>query len=642
MTHDGYLAFGGNEVINSERVRGYSQTANCPMFWLKGAPCSTLSEAVGDFEYNYQDIASAPWYDSTAAEISTRFFGAYGLEISGVEDSTRVASVTEGIDDGGMIGRARRATRNVKVRTLLLGQGQDAVEYGMSWLSRVLDPDGCGQLSEDCGTAEMTVFSSCPPERRMVPGYTEWVESRRNLVTNPIMANSSTGWAAFSGTLTPSANGLGVTVNNSGTTPVLYQSPRAAGQAGQKYFGSINVRAEGGSAVTMFLRVLTNSTGNPTISESAHVELAPGESVSLHALPSIAAPAGTTQVFLQVWAEDILSGQTLWISDALLTPSDGFSPYFDGSSPSSELVLYSWTGTAGASISIEQTRTSTMVPETDEAYQERVNETRRYMRNTGTISGPFKINEIESNGFWAYEAQFVLAGGPSILGVTKALELGPTLPTVIQDVPYNLVPYPSAELAAGSIVTATNLSTNPSVEVNATGWVGESSSVSGTSPAAFVTSGRSTDIGAGGSSASFRTRLLGNNGSTPVNASVALLDALQDVAIPAGTNRRISLNIWVAALILNGSSPGTLINGVSVTVEFFNGVTSLAPAQTLASASPAEFGGRAYSSTKLLVPATATKVRVRGRANVTWTSSATAAQNSDIRLYADALTVSIP
>lgn len=196
--------------------------------------------------------------------------------------------------------------------------------------------------------------------------------------------------------------------------------------------------------------------------------------------------------------------------------------------------------------------------------------------------------------------------------------------------------------AAPIVVVARNLSTNPGVEVNATDWVSSSATVSGTAPTAFVTSGRSTDIGAGGSAASFRTRLLGNNGTTAVAAAVSTLTNHQDVAIPAGSNRRVSLTSWAAALILAGSAPGTLINSLQLTYEFFNGGASLGAAVAFGTAAPADYSGKAYSLTGLAVPATATLVRIRATANVTWSSSATSGVNSDIRLYSDALAVSIP
>lgn len=192
------------------------------------------------------------------------------------------------------------------------------------------------------------------------------------------------------------------------------------------------------------------------------------------------------------------------------------------------------------------------------------------------------------------------------------------------------------------VTVSTNLSTNPGVEVDATGWVAAAGTISGTAPTAFLTNGRSTDIGAGGSTASFRQRLLGDNGATVVSGAKAQLVNYQAVAIPAGTNRRISLNLWTACLILNGSSPGTVVDSMRVEYEFFNGGSSLGAALAFGFATAADFGGKAYSLAGLAVPATATEVRVRAVANVTWTSSATAAQNSDIRLYADALTVSIP
>lgn len=435
MTFDGYLAFGGHEVINSERARGYAESANCPMHWLKGAPCTTLAEAVGDTRYSYADIATAPWYDSTIDEISRRFYGVFGLAIDGVEDSTRSATVTEGIADGGVIGRSRRAMRNVTARMLLMGYGQDAVEYGMSWLTAVLDPDACGTPSINCGTSEMSVFSSCPPVR---------------------------------------------------------------------------------------------------------------------------------------------------ITD-----------------------------------------------ETNEDYGERVDLARRFMRNAGAISGPFKVSEMESNGFWAYEVQFTLAGGPSILGVTRALALSPTLPTIIQDVPFNLIPFPSAELASGSITVSTNLATNPSVEINASGWAASSAA---TFSSGEITSGRVTDELSAVGTSSFRSVL------TPIAAGTAASNTAwfsndQEVDLsPSPLGSRVSVNIWSAAVVMSGTPTLEDIRvyafwratsgGTSLRTDFLGTIPKAGGALSVASIQP---------------PPTAAFVLIRAQVPLTaWGAG------NVVRLYSDALTVSVP
>ncbi|QGZ16724.1 minor tail protein [Microbacterium phage Dewdrop] len=834
MTYEGYLAFGGNEVVNNERARGYAESADCPMFWLKGARCFGLAPAIGDSTYDYSNIINAPWYDSTVDEISRRFFGVFATEIEGVEDSTRTAKFTEGIDDGGVIGRARRATREVKVKALLLGRGQDAVEYGQSWLSSVLDPDACGQLSVDCGTAEMSVFSTCPPERREVEGYSEWVEQERNLLTgpsfeaagsqltlrtnlnaNPSLESSVLYWATTvaAASLTATAQGAQVDVTAGPTSvPLIFQGSDLTVAPGEYLSSSMEVTVPlGFPALSLELRNYAYGAA-VAVSTSGVVTIQPGETKRISADANVVAPAGTTgmrtilygtaaptgarlivrralaekRIRTSSWFDGAQPGLLVqenlvtnpravatgggWNSndgsrytitlgatppvphplgittaaearallgdtsvlasiynfDGLLntsmqqriagmwvlvtepgyrmanvewqtgeelpvnewvfvrqvlprsagayqtatiskisgtasltvraymtgavvlpgteapkayfdgstqlpgrqfgwrgtagqsasyeididlttattgsgsttsqllqgisaaiysTPSnvafgirsskwakegayslrqipsyiargsaytellnhvnsrglergktytligtfrqeapqpftiaqfaqrsmalvgttagsydvnvqaqnvageqvvklvftlpptgdfylrmynggqfgtdpdtfwdlltilegtdDGENFAFSGSSPSSDLMQFRWLGAVDGSQSVYETRREILTPEDDETYNARVDLARRFMRGAGVISGPFKVSERESNGFWVYEVQFVLAGGPSILGVTKALALSPTLPSVVQDIPYNLLPYPSAEL----------------------------------------------------------------------------------------------------------------------------------------------------------------------------------------------------
>ena len=168
---DDYLALGGVELVNSARVAGYAATADCPMDWIKSEGCSALPGAISALEgldgapYSYEQISDAPWYDDALPDLSARFIGCYGISIDNVQDSTRTASITERFRDGGVIGRTRRAAREVIVTALLLGRGADAIDYGIQWLSAALDTDGCGQHSSRCGLTDVEFFDACPPER---------------------------------------------------------------------------------------------------------------------------------------------------------------------------------------------------------------------------------------------------------------------------------------------------------------------------------------------------------------------------------------------------------------------------------------------------------------------------------------------
>lgn len=236
MVYEGFMAFGGNEVINSERLRGYAETSDCPPTWFRGDRCASLADALGHEEYLYSDIPLAPWYDPSLADVSSRFLGIQGLSISGLDDSTRSASSTEGIDDGGTLGRVRKGMRSVRARGTLMAQGRDALEYGISWLNSTLDPGACGQHGTRCGTTDMEYFADCPPERVDVGDFTEWEESARNLATNPSFEDSDGTVEVARNLVTNPSFEAG-----SGTVEVRRNSfldPRASGLSAFTWLGS--------------------------------------------------------------------------------------------------------------------------------------------------------------------------------------------------------------------------------------------------------------------------------------------------------------------------------------------------------------------------------------------------------------------
>ncbi|AWN04658.1 minor tail protein [Microbacterium phage Squash] len=448
MTYEGFLSVGGVEVVNTERARGYATSAGCPSYVVSADVCEGLRDALASEPYVHGNIATAPWYDRSLADLSGRFYGAVGLTITGVADSTRTFSRMEGVTNGGTNGRSRKGMRSLRVTATLLASGDDALDYGSQWLSSVFD-GGCGQHADACDMTDAEFLATCP-------------------------------------------------------------IPRDPGVLLEEY-----------------------------------------------------------------------------------------SAYVDG--------------------------------------------LRRYVHDVA-ISGPLTVQELAFDGeFVGRTVEFTISSERAwVYGKLKQLTLAPSLPTVMEDTPFNRVPYPSAELGAGSIVVATNLSANPSVEASATGWSTTNSSQSGPSPTAFLTSGRSTELAAVGS-ASYRVRLLGDGGTTYVLAAVSEIIAFQDVAIPAGTSRRISLNLWAAAIQAAGTSPNTLIQNVNARYLFLNGGTAIGATTVFGSATSAsDIAGSASSLVGLAVPDAATIVRVSASARVTWTSAATPGQNSDIRLFADALQVSIP
>lgn len=189
MPFDGYFTFGGNEIVNNERAAGYSRSAVCPLPRLRSV-CASLPDALGDGSYNARQMESAPWYDAAVPE-SSRFYGLYALEVKDMNTSTRSVALAEGITDGGVLGRSRKGPKAVRVRAMLVADGQDALEYGHGWLNSALDPGACGQHGTGCGTTDLRFFNACPPARGVVRELSDWEPEAVNHVLNPSFENAS-------------------------------------------------------------------------------------------------------------------------------------------------------------------------------------------------------------------------------------------------------------------------------------------------------------------------------------------------------------------------------------------------------------------------------------------------------------------
>ncbi|QNJ55535.1 minor tail protein [Microbacterium phage Phinky] len=658
MTYEGYLRVGGVEVVNTERARGYATTNDCPAHWIAAEECEGLGDALASEPYTYDNITSAPWYDRSLASLSRRFYGVVGLTISGASDSTRRFAATEGVTDGGTNGRSRKGMRSLRATATLLARGADALDYGSQWLSSVFD-GGCGLHADACSMTDAEFLSACPPPYGTVPDFSPWTESRRNLIANPTFRSATTGWSAAAG------GGAASTVvratNQDATVPVPNYGRFTLTAAGTWFRAAANVPV---GSLTPGLPYTLSAwvRGNPTagnfrlfiqwrnaagslIVENSSPNVNLGSSFARVDFTAIA-PANASYATIQLGRSSGIVGDFFDVAGVVFEHEDTLLPYFDGDSApantSAAQRRYSWVGANDASSSIEEIRQPIERPQTLEEYSGIVDSLRRYVHDVA-VSGPITVSELDFDGdVVGRTVEFTISSERAwVYGKTKQLTLAPSLPTVMEDTPFNRIPYPSAELGSGSIVIAQNLSANPSVEANATGWVATNSTISGASATPFVSGARSTELAAVGS-ASFRARLLGDSGATSVTAAVSDLVAYQDVAIPAGTNRRISLNLWAAVLLLAGTSPNTVIQSLNVRYLFLNGGAAVGSTTIFGTAASGELGGNAYSLVGLAVPDTATHVRVSAAARCTWSSLAASGQNSDIRLFADALQVSIP
>ena len=636
--YEGFLSIGGNEIVNNARTRGYAQSAEpCPMYWLKGDVCDAMNFALfEEVPYSYDAITFAPWYDPDVPQ-SADFFGFFATAITEVLDSTRTVSRTEGITDGGVLGRTRKATKTMRVKGLLMGRGRRAIEYGQTWLSAAIDPGACGQHGSECGLTDVQWFADCPPDRANIMAWTEWAETRRNLIQNPAFRTDANTWTALGGnsgsaTITQATSGIpGAPVSTfarlryvSGTwfrasTPVADVIP------GKDYtFSGIFRSSPSASDFRLFIQ-WRNAAGS-LIAEVPSPDI-PLTFAGFRASFTATAPPDAVRATLQYGRAAGAVNDYVDATALMFEAAPAVRTYFDGSN--TEIIgeaieyRYAWLGPVNASQSIEETREYVSRAQTDAEYQATIDEDIRYLHDAAAISGPLITNTLESGEFFAYEVELVFgAERPWVYGVSKDVELPPTIPIVIQDIPYNLVPAPSAELASGDVITARNLSTNPSVETDATGW---STTADQTAIlASQVVGARSTalaSVGAASYRALFTAPSAGSNGWFSAQQTVVLTDPLE----------RISVNLWAALIPLAGTSSPTQVD-----VTMFWRTAADATISTVELGTIPVAGGF-ISVSSLLPPANAAKVIVRAVARMgSWSSGAT------VQLFTDALAVTVP
>lgn len=637
--YNGYLELGGNEVINSARAYGYSNTAECPIGWLRCGPCDTLSDALGDGQYDISGITQAPWYDPLD-ESTTRFYGVSALSMENLSDSTRSASVQQGITDGGVVGTVRHAVRQIQVRAVLTAKGEDALEAGLSWLDAALQPELCSSHGNSCGAADACFFVACPPERGTVTDFTDWTEARRNYIANPALVVPGVEGAAVNGWFQTTQQG-GVARNSGSTIYSNHVNAVTGQQVGSRITIQSNVNTTG--TVTLWQTVGGSISGQPAVASQA-VTLVAGVPQQISLGGTL---AGTTDG-VRLGVTGLTIAGSLQIVRAIVelgTTTAG--PYFDGDSPDTNLAQFSWAGVENNSSSVYESRAEYNRPEDDVEYGEVIRRLDRRLHGVTCISGPLVEQKLVRGDSYGYIVNFVLAAAtPWVFSETREVNLETVETSVIQDVPFNLVRAPSAEFTAPEYAqVAQNLSANPSLESNVTGWSGAASTISGTSPAAYFTNGRVTGEPAANGTASYRARILGNL-STTVTGARARMRIQQTVTLNThpwwiAGRTRVSVNIWGAIIITTGTSASS-IQAMYSEIEWLNGASAVIGTTNVATAPPGNYGGYPFIMKSILPPSGTVSARVSVVGEVTWGSSSTGNLNSDIRMYADALALTIP
>lgn len=635
---EGYLELGGNEIVNSARSAGYLASGDCPTNWIVCPPCPGVLDAIGGLPYTLDNIADAPWYDAEE-EASHRFLGVHALSVDGLMDSTRTASISEGITDGGVVGQVRHSVRQTRVRALLSALGQDALESGLAWLKAALDPEYCGIHGSSCGATDSCFFTACPPARSEVtsPGPI-WNGPLTNLAKNPSF-ETAVGGVVSNVSPPPADQAVGTQTTDSpsrGTHALRY----TLGVAPAVGLAVLDFLPPSGVVYTLIGKVRPR-TRDHTIAPRIRAAVGPTFSAPKDVWTpfrlTIAAGTGGVQQtgLLLSSTSGHQPGDIIDIDEVLLIEGSYEGDYFDGSFPSSseedmavlgqEVVEYAWVATANGSESTFRTGRVSEVPDPGR-YEDAVDVLQRTMHDVTCISGPLIEQKLHRNDMWGYIVEFTLAAGtPWLFGITRDVVIPPgQTPIVVQDVPFNLVPYPSAELSSGTVVVSTNYAPNPSVEVDATGWsAGGDGTIILTSTLAGA---RSTELSAHGA-ASYKVTF-----TATTTATNGYFRAQHVVPLPGITaTTRYSVNLWASASVQSGTA---VMGNLEYRAQWQDSGGTLLRDDLIFAGSAA---GGAQSAKSILPPTGTAQVTVRALLRMTsWSTGAV------VRLYADAAAVTLP
>jgi len=370
MAWDGWYEFGGTEIINVDRTEAYAKHAN--MGWFKPVhENGSLAALLGEPEYASPLQDDAPWTDPDAPE-SYRFYGAYPLEITGVEDSTWTAPVTESTGDGGVVGRARRATRTMVFSLALLGADECAVDYGFRWLKNAMVAGPCGDDTQDCNTGSNLCFLACPPALDWnvpappPPAPPVLTIKRTNKITNPSFETGINGWSAI-------GSGGAVATTTSAALRgkqcmQVYQADVTG--AGMNLTTPVDAVPNDVWTGSLSIRLVT---GEPTNTVNVRLRAQPGNVVVTNQVVTLTSawqriavtgtmPSGTTGVDVAV-ARSIAGVHRYWVDAVMLEQGAAIGAYFDGDTPDGPDGKYDWTGPRGASESVLSTVAAASVPE---------------------------------------------------------------------------------------------------------------------------------------------------------------------------------------------------------------------------------------------------------------------------------------
>lgn len=139
MATDEWMAYGGSELINLARTTALAMNLGIDTLWVDEAAVDWVRVARGGEDY--EDVSTAPWYDP-GAPASAEFAGIVPLSITGLDDSSKEATTTEYITDGGSSGKPRNKTQPLVFNVALVATTDRGADFGKRWLDRRLSGSG--------------------------------------------------------------------------------------------------------------------------------------------------------------------------------------------------------------------------------------------------------------------------------------------------------------------------------------------------------------------------------------------------------------------------------------------------------------------------------------------------------------------
>ena len=406
--YQGYLAFGGQEVLNAERTAVYVANGHGPDGLEVNAcvgDCEDFHQAISDPPYTSPIIDQPPWFDASNPD-SYDFAGLIPLDITGTDGSTRVREVVPRLGDGGIPHRGHADPRTIAVSALAIARSECGLAAGISWLTAALHPPCVPQSL--CGGTELDGFSCCPapfcptqdPDAPLAeidhtgeeffpisgtwdPDTDSFVVSTSggqetnlainpnmdaaskaapvllatNLVPNPGFMVNTTGWTPTAGTMSrQTANpdiGVGhAQISATGANAALAHAAIPV-VAGRTYRAVARVRAGNAGAANdnVTLRLTFRNASNATTGTINGVAVPAVQANYKDLNVQGVAPAATTNVLVSLNAVSA-SGDIYWYdSIALFDTTEWPAGFFDGDTADTANFTFAWTGTAGNSTS---------------------------------------------------------------------------------------------------------------------------------------------------------------------------------------------------------------------------------------------------------------------------------------------------